>query len=204
MIKMSSKSIIQKYKEVQLAIRLITLGARIQMLESETNLSRGKLIKLYKEIQGCPPPKGLLPFSTTWFMTWEPNIHSSMFYNAYQFLVKHGTKSGVHAIVKAYQLYLEQCSLHHDEEPVLGLTRAWILVKFVESNVMQQSCCKECKGRFITHAYQPHNSFVCSLCQPPSRAEKNNKTHKESHAKCLQVLSIPSAFNLVTANQVTI
>lgn len=201
---MSSTSIIQKYKEVQLAIRLISLGARIQMLESETNLSRGKLIKLYKEIQGCPPPKGLLPFSTTWFMTWEPNIHSSMFYNAYHFLVKHGIKPGIQAILKAYQLYLEQCSFPQDEEPILGLTRAWILVKFVESNVMQQSCCKECKGRFITHAYQPLNSFICSLCQPPSRAEKNSKTQAENKEKCLQVLSIPSAFNLVTANQMMI
>ena len=66
---MTEKSIIKKYNDIQLAMRLISLGARIQMLESETNLSRGKLIKLYKEIQGCPPPKGLLPFSTTWFMT---------------------------------------------------------------------------------------------------------------------------------------
>lgn len=198
---MRCTSIVQTYKEVQLAIRLISLGARIQMLESETNLSRGKLIKLYKEIQGCPPPKGLLPFSTTWFMTWEPNIHSSIFYNAYHFLVKHGTKPGIQSILKAYQLYLEQCPAHN-EEPVLGLTRAWILVKFVESNVMQQSCCKECRGHFITHAYQPINSFVCSLCQPPSRAEKNQKTHKENHAKCLQVLSIPNNFTLAIEKQV--
>lgn len=198
---MRCTSIVQSYKEIQLAIRLISLGARIQMLESETNLSRGKLIKLYKEIQGCPPPKGLLPFSTTWFMTWEPNIHSSIFYNAYHFLVKHGTKPGIQSILKAYQLYLEQCPAHN-EEPVLGLTRAWILVKFVESNVMQQSCCKECHGHFITHAYQPINSFVCSLCQPPSRAEKNQKTQKENHAKCLQVLSIPNNFDLPSAKQV--
>nr|WP_294613715.1 flagellar transcriptional regulator FlhC [uncultured Gilliamella sp.] len=192
---MKCTSIVQTYKEVQLAIKLISLGARIQMLESETNLSRGKLIKLYKEIQGCPPPKGLLPFSTTWFMTWEPNIHSSIFYNAYHFLVQHGTKSGIQSILKAYQLYLEQCPAADNEAPILGLTRAWILVKFVESNVMQQSSCKECNGRFITHAYQPQNSFVCSLCQPPSRAEKNNKTQKENYAKCMQLLSIFNSQN---------
>lgn len=44
-------------------------GARLQMLESETQLSRGRLIKLYKELRGSPPPKGMLPFSTDWFMT---------------------------------------------------------------------------------------------------------------------------------------
>ena len=50
-------------------MELISLGARLQMLESETQLSRGRLIKLYKELRGSPPPKGMLPFSTDWFMT---------------------------------------------------------------------------------------------------------------------------------------
>lgn len=66
----------------------LSLGARLQMLESETQLSRGRLIRLYKELRGSPPPKGMLPFSTDWFMTWEQNIHSSMFYNVYAFMIK--------------------------------------------------------------------------------------------------------------------
>lgn len=83
---MTEKSIVQEAKDIQLAMELISLGARLQMLESETQLSRGRLIKLYKELRGSPPPKGMLPFSTNWFMTWEQNIHSSMFYNAYFFV----------------------------------------------------------------------------------------------------------------------
>ncbi|HCN8438351.1 TPA: transcriptional regulator FlhC, partial [Escherichia coli] len=46
---MSEKSIVQEARDIQLAMELITLGARLQMLESETHLSRGRLIKLYKE-----------------------------------------------------------------------------------------------------------------------------------------------------------
>ena len=74
---MSEKSIVQEARDIQLAMELITLGARLQMLESETQLSRGRLIKLYKELRGSPPPKGMLPFSTDWFMTWEQNVHAS-------------------------------------------------------------------------------------------------------------------------------
>lgn len=44
---MSEKSIVQEARDIQLAMELITLGARLQMLESETQLSRGRLIKLY-------------------------------------------------------------------------------------------------------------------------------------------------------------
>lgn len=52
---MSEKSIVQEARDIQLAMELITLGARLQMLESETQLSRGRLIKLYKELRGSPP-----------------------------------------------------------------------------------------------------------------------------------------------------
>ena len=106
---MSEKSIVQEARDIQLAMELITLGARLQMLESETQLSRGRLIKLYKELRGSPPPKGMLPFSTDWFMTWEQNVHASMFCNAWQFLLKTGLCNGVDAVIKAYRLYLEQC-----------------------------------------------------------------------------------------------
>lgn len=120
---MSEKSIVQEARDIQLAMELITLGARLQMLESETQLSRGRLIKLYKELRGSPPPKGMLPFSTDWFMTWEQNIHASMFCNAWQFLLKTGLCSGVDAVIKAYRLYLEQCP-QPEEGPLLALTRA--------------------------------------------------------------------------------
>ncbi|XNM70885.1 FlhC family transcriptional regulator [Escherichia coli] len=40
---------------------------------------------------------------------------------------------------------------------------------------MKLSSCHSCGGNFITHAHQPAGSFVCSLCQPPSRAVKRRK-----------------------------
>lgn len=171
---MGEKSIIREARDIQLAMELITLGARLQMLESETTLSRGRLIKLYKELRGSPPPKGMLPFSTEWFMTWEQNIHSSMFCNAWQYLLSTGFCCGVEAVIKAYRLYLEQCQ-PGPEGPVLALTRAWTLVRFVDSGMLEQNVCDCCGGSFITHAHQPAGSFVCSLCQPPSRAVKRRK-----------------------------
>ena len=76
---MRNKSVVSEARDIRLAIELIELGARLQMLEAETNLSRERLLKLYKEVKGESPPKGMLPFSTDWFMTWQPNIHASLF-----------------------------------------------------------------------------------------------------------------------------
>ena len=80
--------LISEARDIRLAVDLIQLGARLQMLESETQLSRERLIRLYKEIHRKSPPKGMLPFSTDWFMTWQPNVHSSLFLNIYGYLDK--------------------------------------------------------------------------------------------------------------------
>ncbi|MBB5547474.1 flagellar transcriptional regulator FlhC [Paraburkholderia fungorum] len=168
------KSVVGEVKEITLAIELIELGARLQLLESETSLSRDRLIKLYKELKGVSPPKGMLPFSTDWFMTWQPNIHSSLFYNIYLFLRQEAGCDSIHSIVKSYRIYLEHAELAADEA-VLTLTRAWTLVRFFDSGLLTTAPCTRCGGRFVAHAHDPHHSFVCCLCAPPSRAGKTRK-----------------------------
>lgn len=172
---MATKSVVLEVKEITLAIELIELGARLQLLEAETSLSRDRLIKLYKELKGVSPPKGMLPFSTDWFMTWQPNIHSSLFYNTYRFIAEHGGCASIQSIVKSYRLYLEHTVLN-GYEAQLSLTRAWTLVRFFESGMLQLTACTRCRGQFVAHAHDPQHGFVCGLCQPPSRAGKTKKS----------------------------
>src|SRR5215510_2168182 len=148
---MRNKTVMDEARDIALAAELVRLGARLQVLESETRLSREKLLKIYKEIQGKSPPKGMLPFSTDWFMTWQPNIHSSLFYNVYRFMSGLGRCETIQSIVKSYRLYLEHVSMHHDE-PALSLTRAWTLVRFFDSGMLQMTSCTRCRGQFVAHA----------------------------------------------------
>jgi flagellar transcriptional activator FlhC len=78
-----AKNLVDEMQQVQMCIELIEMGARLQVLQTESDLSRSRLLKLFKEVRGDSPPKGMLPFSADWFMTWAPNIHSSLFYNIY-------------------------------------------------------------------------------------------------------------------------
>jgi flagellar transcriptional activator FlhC len=172
---MAKKSLVSEAKEIQLAIELINHGARLQLLELETSLSRERLIKLYKELKGVSPPKGMLPFSTDWFVTWQPNIHSSVFINIYRYLLEHAHVSGVVAILKSYRLYLEQVSIEPGEEPVLSLTRAWTLVRFFDSKMLNTTACTKCGGHFVTQNFDLHQNYVCGLCHLPSRAGKTKK-----------------------------
>ena len=171
---MRNKSVVTEAREIQIAVELINLGARLQVLQEETAMSRERLIKLYKEVKGESPAKGMLPYSTDWFMSWLPNIHSSLFMDIHQFMVSNTTLSGVEALIKSYHLYLEQISVSGDE-PVLSITRAWFLVRFFDAKMLQLTDCKECGGHFVVHTNELYQDYVCGICRPPSRAGKTRK-----------------------------
>src|SRR5690606_1756147 len=135
---MATKSVAREAEEILLATDMIRLGARLQVLQAETSLSYDRLARLYREVKGCSPPKGMLPFSVDWFMTWLPNIHSSMFYSVYRYMDQNTTTKKSKALVEAYRLYMEQSSAGKGEgstdEAVLSFTRAWMLIRFFDSN----------------------------------------------------------------------
>jgi flagellar transcriptional activator FlhC len=172
-------SVVTEVHQIQIAVHLIELGARLQLLQEETSLSRERLLKLYKEVKGASPSKGMLPYSTDWFMSWSPNIHSSLFMVIHQFLVANTNLSGVEALIKSYRLYLEQISVSGDE-PALSITRAWFLVRFFDAKLLQLTCCSECGGQFVVHTNELHTNYVCGICRPPSRAGKTKKNSPSS------------------------
>ncbi|MDR0806663.1 MAG: flagellar transcriptional regulator FlhC [Enterobacteriaceae bacterium] len=169
---MCDTSIIARIRDEKIAMELIHFGARMQVLEYETSLSRRWLLKLYKEVKGCSPPKGMLPFSADWYMSWEQNIHSSIFYNIYRYLQKSEYGRPVEIMLKAYWLYLGQSQTEPNEKPVLELTRAWTLLRFIDCGMINHTVCRSCGGNFITTPEYMRQTFTCSLCFPPSRASK--------------------------------
>jgi len=168
---MRVKSILTEAKQIDRAVQLIHLGARLQVLESETDLSYERLLRLYKEVSGRSPSKGQLPFSTDWFMTWQPNIHASLFMNIHEYLNKAAEMDEIDTVIKAYQLYQEQTQAQ-GLEAMLSVTRAWRLVKFVDNGMLTLTKCSKCNGHFVTHPPAVARHYVCGLCNPPARAGK--------------------------------
>jgi flagellar transcriptional activator FlhC len=165
------KSIVEEARQIDTAIELIKLGARLQVLEDATDLSYERLLRLYKEVAGKSPSKGQLPFSTDWFMTWQPNIHATLFLNVHEYLNKVAVLEEIDIIIKAYRLYEEQVQAM-GLEPMLSITRAWRLVKFVDNGMLTLTKCSCCGGHFVTHPHEIARHFVCGLCNPPARAGK--------------------------------
>ena len=184
---MVQKSVAKEAEEILLASEMIELGARLQVLQAETSLSYDRLARLYREVKGASPPKGMLPFSVDWFMTWLPNIHSSLFYNIYSYLDRFTPARKSRAVIEAYKLYIEQSSAGRTPadgaEPVLSFTRAWMLIRFFESGLLQLSRCVRCTGLFVAHAHDPQQEFVCAICRPPPRAGKTRRNKVANKGK---------------------
>lgn len=171
---MAARSVVQDAIDTQRAIEMIRMGARMQMLEAETGLSRERLLRLYKEVRGESPPKGMLPFSTDWFMSWQQNIHASLYLGFHDFLCANAELEGLAAVLAAFRMYLDHCE-QHQLEVILSLTRAWTLHRFLDAKMLQRSTCTRCGGRFVAHAFEPTHDYVCGLCHMPSRAGKTRR-----------------------------
>lgn len=181
----TGKSVAREAGDILLASDMIRLGARLQVLQAETSLSYDRLARLYRELRGSSPPKGMLPFSVDWFMTWLPNIHSSLFYNVYRYLDTHTPARKAQALVEAYRLYLEQAAAglpagEEHGEPVLSFTRAWMLVRFFDGGLVQLSRCQHCGGQYVAHAHDPESGFTCAICKPPPRAGKTRARRRQA------------------------
>jgi flagellar transcriptional activator FlhC len=165
------RSALQDASDTQLAIELIGLGARPQVVEAEVALSRSRVYRLYRELTGASPPKGMLPFSADWFVTWRPNAHASYLLSVHEFMQQRAGLPGIRALLNSYRVYAGQLRASN-EACLISFTRFWTLVRFREGGLLQLSMCGCCGGRYVTHAHEPLGTFICSLCEPPSRVRR--------------------------------
>ena len=80
-------------------------------------------------------------------MTWFANLHASLFHSIYRFLRNQAGCTRLEALVKAYTLYAEQGDATCRALP-LDLTRAWMLVRFVDAGVLDIARCGDCGAAF--------------------------------------------------------
>lgn len=167
-----SESLLAQHRRIERAVALIQLGARMQVLDAETPLPHERLLRLYREVARRPPSKGQLPFSADWFLTWQNNIHASLFHAIFSWVSKASDVDPVDALIKAYGLYLEQ-SVVCGIDPLLSITRAWSLVRFMEGQLLAVTRCSRCGAHTVTLPFENARHFVCGLCAPPARAGKS-------------------------------
>ncbi len=137
----------------------------------KSDLSRERLIQLYKELKGVSPPKGLAAF-------FDRLVHDLAgqypFVDVLQHVPIHAglrpTRSRLQALIKSYRLYLEQIE-YQGGEIVLDFTRAYTMVRFFDSDMLQLSSCSRCGGHFVAHAHD-HKTRLRVRAVPPAVARR--------------------------------
>ncbi len=153
-------------RELARAGELVKLGAPLQVLESETKLTRQRLSRLYKNIRKQSLPAELLAVPMDWFMNWQPNTHATAFLNVYEYLIDTGDLNDQDVLAWSYRIYLEQLKVL-DLPKVLSLAHAWRLVQYVDSGMLMLRPCNRCERPFVVHTANINEHFVCVQCQTP-------------------------------------
>ncbi|MDT8399994.1 MAG: FlhC family transcriptional regulator, partial [Pseudomonadales bacterium] len=114
-------------------------------------------------LRTMPPARGMAPFAAGWFLSWQRNIHASLFYSCYrQLLDMQQDGSPMKALIAAYREYLEHAGSDKNE-PVLELTRAWVMLRFFDSGLLHFSHCGSCGYPFIIPDDKAEKPF-CGVC----------------------------------------
>lgn len=183
---MAGKAEMAYASEIVRAATLIELGANIRILQSESGLARERLMRLYTEIKGVSPPRGMLPVSADWYMRSTPNVHASFFYSAYSFLRERAECSHFDALTKGYRLYLEHCQLQ-GTAVILNMARAWTLVRFIDSGTLGVKACTSCRGRFVASTESRTEGHACGFCTAHRlagvRARTDRRLDEQAHCK---------------------
>lgn len=158
-------NLVDHAKCTQLAIDLIRLGCRLQVIQIETGLNRNYVHKLYLDVMGGSPKKGQLPNSHDYFLvTKERNVQASLFINIYNKIKDISSISHIEAVITTYKLYLEHAQ-SVSIKPVLSFTRAYVLVKLISSKVLELTPCSKCLGKFVAIPSILNRSYYCAFCR---------------------------------------
>lgn len=162
-------SLVRQTHDQLLAIEMIELGARPAVILHSLNMPYARITRLYREMTGRPLPKGTLPFATDWFLQWRANMHASVFLNYHRCLESLSLQDSTELLLSSYRHYLNWQTAPAGEA-LLSITRAWTLLRFLESHLLHMRRCSCCDCLFIDDANAPQGNFRCGLCAPPSRA----------------------------------
>lgn len=178
------RRVLDDKKAINQAIELIRMGARVSILADMLPVSHDRLSLLYREIKGSQPPKGLIPYSEGWYMRWETNIHSSLFYVLYQHVINLEVTDEIERLILSYRMYLDHLGLTEDvdlerDAPPLSLTRAWLLLNLIRIKSFEMRSCQQCQQPFLHYRANELVAISCGFCVIPARSKQTIRRQVE-------------------------
>jgi hypothetical protein len=166
------------FRLLEMAKQAFELGARCNVVETITGLSRGELSRTFQSVPQMHANHGGMPSSANWFLNDNNHVigvHVAHFY-AYFFHQFERGISPLEALIVAYQRYFSRYAY----DPRLAFDRAFLLITCVHrlwtmsAPTLEAVRCTECRSLFIgalgSSVVLHHN---CPLCKLSKEFEKN-------------------------------
>ncbi|MGG2044798.1 FlhC family transcriptional regulator [Burkholderia gladioli] len=178
---------IDKAEAIILASELSRLGLRTAHVSLLSGLSKDACTKLHRLELGRSASKGMLPYSTDWYLAWRNNMHASLFLKLYSGMGTGGDReltlngyTGVFSTIskearqflsayKRYRAHVQEAG----DEILLSAQRAYFATQVLGSE-MHLAPCPECGQLHLTYTYDL--AKVCGNCFVPSRVDRATPT----------------------------
>jgi len=149
-------------KKLALAQGIIEKGGRTSIVRAVCQISKVSALQLHKEIFGCGPSAGLLPYDPDWITKSPENcLHASIYYNIFQKLSVNTTACKGEIFLSSYTLY-EQTLMNLPA--TLNINRAWNIGQQISMAYIDGMTCSRCHSVYVAIKEFPEPYKFCPLC----------------------------------------
>lgn len=156
----------EKIQNLMIAAELARFNARTGVIEQLTGLASSTVRQLIRDITGCKPISGQLPYSTVWYEGKpERLIHCAMFLRLFAQARLDGTRLPGRVFLNAYTHYTDMMSLAGSawQNYQLSVSRAHLAIQLLRIGELSYRSCKSCGIRYIEARGMLANT--CQICR---------------------------------------
>lgn len=153
-----SLNIIERYA---LAIELLSLGARINIIADETGLSPKILRKAFVDMYKRSPPSGPLKINSNFvYKSFIRTKEATLFVFFFRIEIH---DEFIRRCINAYLRYEKYILTVRKIKPVFDFSDSWIIAKWSECGILKLVRCDHCRSAKLINNEQQQN--VCCICK---------------------------------------
>lgn len=144
-----------------LAIELLSLGARINIISEETGLSAKILRKAYFDMHGKSSSSGSLKFNPNFiYKSFSKTKEATLF--VFFFRIENHDEFSRRCInsYRRYETYILTVS---KSKPIFDISDSWMLAKWSMCGILKLVRCGQCRSAKLINSEQQQN--VCCICK---------------------------------------
>jgi len=147
-----------------LAIKMIRAGVRPPVVHLATGLPKTRLRELYRQVHGCPAPRGKIPGNAarqikSVYEAMEAMVFVRLYLDMAGDALAAGDQLDSSLVIDAYHVYVRTVA-----GQALDVTLAWYLARDIRDGTLKIRKCPQCQAEYLYEMDSPYLR-TCHLCR---------------------------------------